>query len=55
VFDTLKGQLSLEDHGAITMPGLMTRIAGRLLALAACLWHNWTIGDPGRHLTAYDH
>ena len=55
VFDTLKGQLSLEDHGAITMPGLMTRIAGRLLALAACLWHNWATGDPGRHLTAYDH
>jgi len=55
VFDTLKGQLSLENHGAITMPGLMTRIAGRLLALAAGLWHNWNIGDPGRHLTAYDH
>ena len=55
VFDTLKGQLSLEDHGAVTMPGLMTRIAGRLLALAAGLWHNWNIGDPGRHLTAYDH
>ena len=55
VFDTFKGQLSLEDHGAVTMPGLMTRIAGRLLALAACLWHNWAVGDPGRHLTAYDH
>jgi hypothetical protein len=55
VFDTLKGQLSLEEHGAITMPGLMTRIAGRLLALAACLWHNQNIGEPGRHLTAYDH
>ncbi len=55
VFDTLKGQLSLENHGAVTMPGLMTRIAGRLLALAAGLWHNWNIGDPGRHLTAYDH
>ena len=55
VFDTLKGQLSLEQHGAITMPGLMTRIAQRLLALAAGLWHNWTTGQPGRHLTAYDH
>ena len=55
VFDTLKGQLSLEQHGAITMPGLMTRIAQRLLALAAGLWHNWTTGDPGRHLIAYDH
>ena len=55
VFDTLKGQLSLEHHGAITMPGLMTRIAQRLLALATCIWHNWSTGQPGRHLTAYDH
>ncbi len=55
VFDTLKGQLSLEHHGAITMPGLMTRVAQRLLALAAGLWHNWTTNDPGRNLTAYDH
>jgi hypothetical protein len=55
VFDTLKGQLSLEQHGAITMPGLMTRVAQRLLALAACLWHNWTTSDPGRNLIAYDH
>ncbi|MCA1698572.1 MAG: IS982 family transposase [Actinobacteria bacterium] len=55
VFDTLKGQLSLEEHGAHGMPGLMTRIAQRLLALAACIWHNWATGNPGRHLTAYDH
>jgi hypothetical protein len=55
IIDTHKGQLSLERHGAHTMPGLITRIAQRLLALAAALWHNWNIGDPGRHLTAYDH
>lgn len=55
VFDTCKGQLSLEQHGAHTMPGLITRIAQRLLALAAGLWHNWNTGNPGRHLTAYDH
>lgn len=55
VFDTLKGQLSLEDHGAHTMPGLITRIGQRLLALAAGIWHNWNTADPGRHLTAYDH
>lgn len=55
VFDTFKGQLSLEDHGAHTMPGLITRITQRLLALAAALWHNWNTGQPGRHLTAYDH
>ena len=55
IIDTIKGQLSLERHGAHTMPGLLSRIAQRLLALAASLWHNWNIGDPGRHLTAYDH
>lgn len=55
VFDTLKGQLSLEHHGATTMPGLMTRVTQRLLALAASLWHNWSVSNPGRHLTAYDH
>ena len=55
IIDTIKGQLSLEHHGAHTMPGLITRIAQRLLALAAGLWHNWNTGDPGRHLTAYDH
>jgi hypothetical protein len=55
IIDTFKGQLSLERHGAHTMGGLITRVAQRLLALATGLWHNWTIGDPGRHLTAYDH
>jgi hypothetical protein len=55
IIDTIKGQLSLERHGAHTMPGLISRIAQRLLALAACLWHNWNLGQPGRHLTAYDH
>jgi Transposase DDE domain len=55
VIDTLKGQLSLEHHGAHTLQGLAVRIAQRLLALAACLWHNWQIHQPGRHLTAYDH
>ncbi len=55
IIDTIKGQLSLEQHGAHTLPGLHTRIAQRLLALAAALWHNWNTGQPGRHLTAYDH
>lgn len=55
VIDTLKGQLSLEHHGAHTMHGLATRVAQRLLALAACLWHNWQIHQPGRHITDYDH
>jgi hypothetical protein len=55
IIDTIKGQLSLERHGAHTMSGLICRIAQRLLALAAGLWHNWNTGQPGRHLTAYDH
>jgi len=55
IFGQLKGQLSLERHGAHTMEGLCTRVAQRLLALAACVWHNWEIGEPGRSLIAYDH
>jgi hypothetical protein len=52
---TTKGQLSLEEHGARTLEGLVARIAQRLLALAAGCWHNWLEGTPGRHFTAYDH
>ncbi|MCA1699201.1 MAG: IS982 family transposase [Actinobacteria bacterium] len=55
VFATCKGQLGLERHGARTLPGLGARIGLRLLALAAALWHNHEIGDPGRHLAAYGH
>jgi hypothetical protein len=55
IIDSIKGQLSLERHGAHTMPGLITRITQRLLTLAAGLWHNWNLGNPGRHLTDYDH
>jgi hypothetical protein len=56
IFDTLKGQLDLEAHGARTRAGVYTRIAQRLLALTAAIWHNWTIGAPvKRSLIAYDH
>jgi hypothetical protein len=55
VFWTCKGQLALEHHGARTLPGVCTRIALRLLALAAGLVHNHDIGDPGRHFAAYGH
>jgi hypothetical protein len=55
IIDSIKGQLSLERHGAHTINGLISRIAGRLLALAAAIWHNWQTDNPGRHLTAYDH
>ena len=54
-FDTLKDQLSLERHGGRTLPGLISRIARRLLALTAAILHNWQIDQPGRRLTAYDH
>jgi Transposase DDE domain len=54
-FDTLKDQLSLERHGGRTLPGLISRIARRLLALTAAILHNWHTGNPGRSLIAYDH
>ena len=55
VFDTLKGQLSLERHGGRTPQGLFTRVTQRLLALAACIWRNWQLSQPHRTLVAYDH
>lgn len=55
VFWTCKGQLGLERHGARTVPGLCARVGLRLLALAAGLWHNAQIGQPGRRFTAYAH
>jgi Transposase DDE domain len=55
VFNTLKDQLSLERHRARTLSGLIARVAQRLLALAAGLWHNENVGDPGRHFAAYGH
>jgi hypothetical protein len=55
VFWTCKGQLTLEAHGGRTIEGLCTRVALRLLALAAGLIHNQQIGDPGRHFAAYGH
>ncbi len=55
VFWTCKGQLTLEAHGGRTIEGLCTRVALRLLALAAGLIHNQTIDDPGRHFAAYGH
>ena len=46
VFDTLKGQLSLEEHGGRTASGVFVRVAQRLLALAAAVWWNWELGEP---------
>ena len=56
VFDTLKDQLSLEEHGGRTAGGVFARVAQRLLALAAAVWWNWELGAPvKRSLVAYDH
>jgi hypothetical protein len=56
VNDTLKGQLDLERHGGRTIAGVCTRIAQRLLALTAAIWHNDRLGlTIRRSLTAYDH
>jgi len=53
---TLKNQLGLEHHGGRVPAGLWARIVQRLLALNACIWHNWMIGAPvKRSLIAYDH
>jgi len=53
---TRKSQLGLERHGGRTPAGLWSRIIQRLLALNACIWHNWQIGAPvKRSLIAYDH
>lgn len=54
-FDTLKDQLSLERHGGRTLAGVVSRVARRLLALAAAILHNWSIGGARRSLVAYDH
>ena len=56
VYDTAKDQLSLERHGARTPGGVFARIAQRLLALAACIWHNWSVRTTDlRSLIDYDH
>ena len=56
VFNTLKGQLSLEAHGGRTPAGVFARTGQRLLALATAIWHNWTTGaEVKRSLIAYDH
>lgn len=56
IINTTKDQLSLEHHGGRTPAGVIARTAQRLLALAAAIWHNWTINAPiKRSLIAYDH
>src|SRR5262249_14188669 len=55
VYDSLKGQLGLERHGGRPPHGIFTRIAQRLLALAAAIWPNLATGAPDkRSPTPYD-
>src|SRR3954470_23006160 len=56
VHDTLKGQLDLALHGGRSLAGVTARIAQRLLALTAAIWHNRATGQSvTRSLIAYDH
>ena len=54
--DTFKGQLDLEQHSGRTIGGVCARVAQRVLALTAAIWHNDNLGlNIRRSLTAYDH
>lgn len=56
VNQTLKSQLDLERHAGRTLSGVFTRVAQRLLAMAAAIWHNWQTGATSkRSLIAFDH
>ena len=56
IFDTLKGQLDLEQHGGHTPRGVLVRVLQRLLAMTTAIWHNDHTGQPVRRsLLAYDH
>jgi hypothetical protein len=56
VNDTLKSQLDLERHGGRTIAGVCARVARRILALTAAIWHNDQLGNNiRRSLIAYDH
>lgn len=53
---TFKGQLDLERHGGKTHAGVCARIAQRVLAMTAAIWHNDNLNlSVRRSLIAYDH
>jgi hypothetical protein len=54
VFANLKGQMRLGTHLAKTLPGLVQRVAQRLLALTLGIFLNTLTGRPARALAAYD-
>lgn len=53
IFWTLKDILTLERHGARTLPGLRERLLARFLTLAACITLNHQLGRPSRALVDY--
>lgn len=53
IFWTCKDILTLERHGARTLPNLRARIAQRFLALAAAIALNHQLRRPSRSLVAY--
>jgi hypothetical protein len=53
IFWTCKDQLTLERHGARTLPGLRERILQRLLTLAAAISLNHQLARPSRALVSY--
>jgi hypothetical protein len=52
---TFNGQLDLGQHGSRTPTGGCARVAQRILALTAAVWHNDRRGTTRRSLLAYDH
>jgi hypothetical protein len=54
VFANLKRQMRLGEHLAKTVPGLVQRIAQRLLALTLGIYCNLLARRPARALAAYD-
>ena len=53
IFWTCKDLLTLERHGARTLPGLRERVLQRFLCLAACIVLNHHLGRPSRALVDY--
>ncbi len=53
IFWTCKDILTLERHGARTLPGLRERVLARFLCLAAAVTLNHQLGRPSRALVNY--
>jgi len=53
IFWSCKSTLTLERHGARTLPGLRERVLQRLLTLAAAVSLNHQLGRPSRALVDY--